>query len=1074
MKTNLRCLLALVVAFVVSLTDMGAQTMQINGTVTDENGVPIPGVNITVGLGGTSTDFDGRFNLIAAPNDVLEFSYIGYEARQVTVVSGQTTYDVVMTVSDNIMDEIVVVAYGTASKQSITGAVSSISTKDLEKRVVSNVTSALEGSAPGLQFNANSGAPGSSGDIRIRGFTTINGSNSPLFVIDGVPFAGNLNDLNPQDIESISVLKDAASAALYGNRASNGVILIETKGGKANSGSALNVSIKQGFFDRSIPEYNQINRDQFMEVMWQGYRNSLMSGEGMSMAEANSAASEGIVSNYLKSNIYNVDDDNLFTAEGKLNPAAQVLPGYLDDLDWYKGIERVGHRQEYNLNGRNSNERGGYFYSVGYLDEQGYVKTQNFNRFNARLNGTLQTTDWLKTGVTLSGSHQEINEASTGDFLNPFIYSRNIAPIYSVHAHDLATGEYILDDEGNKIFDDGAKSRFQYVGRHVIWENELDKRKTVRNTLQGTIFADINFLNDFTFTIKGDLNVRNSETWRYNNATIGDGAGNDGRGGKDHYTYKDYTGQQLLNWGRSFGDHNLHALVGHENYYSTNSRTTTFKAVETFPGMMDPDNFSEILSLNGYTDKYTLESFFGQVKYNFDNKYYFDASFRRDGSSRFAKKSRWGNFWSAGASWIITREDFITQKWLNDLKLKVSYGEVGDDSGASYYSYQALFTLDQNANRAAVYKVQNAAADLQWETSASLNIGLEGRVFDRANFNLEFFDQRSRNLLFDLNMPLSTGATSTSDATATITKNIGSISNRGIELSVDVDVVKTPEWNWNIGANATWLKNKIVKLPEENRENGILSGNKKRVEGRGIYDFWLYKFIGVDQMTGNSLYLVDDETYNVNGSNPDADSVPDEYLVEVNGNYYTTNPSSYGKKDWSGSAIPDVFGSFSTTLSYNNFSLSGIFTYSMGGKINDSSYSSMMSQSGTARAMHTDILQAWNGVPDGITENSANRIDSNGVPVVNYSLSQYNNATSDRFLVSGDYLNIRNVTFNYSFPKRLLQKIDLKSADIYLSAENLYTFTKRKGINPQYSFAGSTTDQFVPYRTYSIGINIGL
>src|SRR5699024_8701313 len=279
-------------------------------------------------------------------------------------------------------------------------------------------------------------------------------SNSPLYVIDGVPFSGNLNDLNPNDIESMTVLKDAASAALYGNRASNGVILIETKGGKANSGAALNVSTRQGFFDRAIPEYNQVNRDQFMEVMWQGYRNNLMSGDGLSESEANSQASKGLVSNYLKTNIYNVANDELFTSDGKLNPNAQILPGYADDLNWYEGIERTGYRQEYNVNGRNSNEKGGMFYSVGYLDEEGYVNTQKFNRFNGRLNANLQTTDWLKTGVTVSGSHQETNEASTGDFLNPFIYSRNVAPIYPVHLHDPATGEYVLDDEGNKIYDD--------------------------------------------------------------------------------------------------------------------------------------------------------------------------------------------------------------------------------------------------------------------------------------------------------------------------------------------------------------------------------------------------------------------------------------------------------------------------------------------------------------------------------------------------------------------------------------------------------------------------------------------
>lgn len=1055
-----------------------AQEKIITGTVVDENDSPLPGVTITTSSsGGTSTDFDGEFSINARVGEEIEFTYMGYSKQVISVTDSQEEYKIQMKPSKNIMDEVIVTAYGVAEKESVTGSITNITSEDIEKRPVTNVFQALEGSAPGIQFNSNSGRPGSAGSIRIRGFSTLNGSNSPLYVIDGVPFGGDISDLNPHDIDEISVLKDASATALYGNRASNGVIIIKTKGGAGKPGSSLNVSIKQGIFERGLPEYNRIGPDRFMEMMWRGYRNSLLTEKAdMSRVDANQRASNTLVEDYLKTNIYNVDDDQLFTENGKLNPDAQILAGYLNDFDWRGPLERKGYRQEYNISGRNSSEKGGAYYSIGYLNEEGYVKTSDFDRLTGRLNAEHNFTDWLKFGTNLSGSIQKknnVNSSSSGSYKNPFMYSRKIAPIYPVHEHDPETGEYILDDNGEKIYDSGDNTRNQYVGRHVIWENELDTKNTHRNTLEGQAFIDINFLEDFTFSIKGDVNVRHAEEQKYNNAIIGDGAGNDGRSKKVIYRYKNYTGQQLLNWRRSFGEHNLEVLLGHENYYAMYDYTYGYKTNETFPNKGDLVNFNEITKLDGYKKDYATEGYFSRVKYNFDKKYYLEGSFRRDGSSKFKSGNRWGNFWSIGGSWIISKEDFIDYHWLNNLKLRASYGEVGNDTGASRYAYQALYYIDQNANMAALYKNQNSAEDLIWETSAQFDVGLEGRLFNRLNFTLDYFDKRSKNLLFDIDLPLSAGATHTGSASASQTKNLGTISNTGIEVAFDLDIIQTRDWNWNVGANATWLNNKIVTLPEENRENGIISGTKKRVEGRSIYDFWTYKFAGVDQMTGNSLYLPDKEGYNVNGSNPDKESLPADKLVEINGEYYTTK-TTYAKKDWSGSAIPDVFGSFSTNLSWKNLSLRALVTYSYGGKVYEHSYKSLMSQSGTPGAMHENILEAWNGVPEGMNETSANRIDPSGVPAVDFSRSSDNNHTSDRWIKDGSYLVIKNVTLNYSLPEHLTQKLHLKSLDFNLGVENLKTFTKLKGMNPQYSYSGSSKDKFVPFRVYTLGINIGI
>lgn len=1055
-----------------------AQDKSISGTVTEASGQPLLGATVlVVGTStGVSTDFDGNFKLRANEGDQIEVSYIGYASKTLNIDS-KDSYTIVLEPDSNVMDEVLVVAYGTASKESITGSVTSINSEAIAKRPISNAAAALEGSAAGIQVNNTSGQPGSEPVVRIRGFTTVNGSNSPLYVVDGVPYSGNISDISPTDIESISVLKDASASTLYGNRASNGVILIQTKSGKGDGN--MNVSIKQGFYNRGISEYDRVGPNDFMEVMWQGYRNDLMTNDpSMSREDANALASNNLVDDYLKLNIYNQANDQLFTTDGKLNPNAEILPGYAEDLDWFKAMEQTGYRQEYNVSARNSNDKGGIYYSVGYLEEDSYIERAGFDRLNARLSANYTPTDWLDYGVNLSGTHQKSSKlsatsSSANSFVNPFMYARNIAPIYPIYLHDQQTGEFLLDDDGNKIYDGGETTRNQYIGRHTIWENELDRQRTYRNTINGQVHTDIKFLEDFTFSLRGDLNLRNEERQSYNNAIIGDGAGNAGRASRVIYREKTYTGLQMLNWNRSFGDHNLEALIGHESHYDHYNYLNGYKTTETFAGKEDLINFTEITRLYDYGNTYSTEGYLSRAKYNFQQKYFAEASFRRDGSSKFSKNKRWGNFWSIGGSWIISKEDFFNLDFVDNLKLRASYGEVGSDMGAGRYAYHALYDISQNANLAALFKSQNAAEDLKWETSSSIGASLEGRLFNRMNFNIEYFDKRSQNLLFDINQPLSSGATETGSAVSTITQNIGTISNNGLELSLDVDIINSDDWYWNVGANATFMKNKIVRLPEENRENGLISGDFKRVEGRSIHDFYMYQFVGVDQMTGDALYEVDSELYNINGSNPDGDAMPEEFLREINGEYYTTN-TTYGKRDWSGSAFPDVYGSFTSQLGWKNFTLSGVFTYSLGGKVYDYSYASLMSMSGSPSALHSDILNSWNGAPEGMTNTSADRIDANGTPVVDFTRSTFNNASSNRFLQDGSYLVIKNITLSYNLPYDLADKMKLSSMNFTLGVENLATFTKLKGMNPQQSFTGSSQNAYVTPRIFTLGVNVGL
>ena len=959
--------LNLCIAFLFLFTGIvSAQITTINGRViAEEDEEPIVGATVRLDgtKQGTITDVNGNFRFDNVPENARKMiiSFIGMKTEEVDLASNVT----VRLKSDiQALDEVVIqVAYGTAKKTSLTGAISNIDATEIAKRPTTSVVSALEGTTSGIQVNNTYGQPGESPSIRIRGFNTVNGDNSPLYVLDGVPFGGNISDLNSADIESISVLKDAASAALYGNRAANGVILITTKRGK-NDRARVNISTTQGIYTRGIAEYDRLGANEWMEAMWQGYRNQLVS-TGTPLDEANALTSQNLISEVIGYNIYNKANNELFDANGKLVADARIKDGFKNDLDWYKPIERTGYRQEYVISGDGAYEKGDFYFSASYLNEEGYIKNSGFERLTGRANVNLKPTKWFKTGFSISGTHQVTdltNGDDTGAYTNPFVYARNMAPVYPVHLHDMSTGDYILDDTGNLVYDDGVENgRPQNNGRHMIWENELNMDRTYRNTLNAQLYAEINFLKDFTFTLKGDLNVRNTENRSYDNAIIGDGQGNNGRSSRTIYRYKNYTVQQQLNWRRTFGAHYVDALVAHEAYAYKYNYLYGYKVNETFSGKEDLVNFNEITNLTDYENNYRTESYLGRVRYNFAERYHVEAAFRRDGSSRFHPDNRWGNFWSLGASWIISEENFLKKyDWIDMLKLRASYGEVGNDAGVSYYGYMSLYTIAQNANQAALYKSQNEASDIKWETTSSFGIALEGTLFDRLNFTFEYFDKRSRDLLFDVNLPLSVGGTTSDSAEATITQNLGSVSNRGVEIDIDGDIIRNRNWVWNLGLNATFIKNKIVRLPEQHRENGLINGTKKYMEGHGVYDFWMYQYVGVDQMTGNSLYLPDLEAYSI-------EEIPEEYLVQIGDNYYTTY-TTYAKRDWSGSAIPKVYGSISTSLQWKNLAFSALFTYSLGGKIYDYSYASLMGMTSNPSAAHKDILNSWKGIPEGMTE----------------------------------------------------------------------------------------------------------
>ena len=1039
-----------------------AQT-EISGTViSSEDKQPIIGASILVAgtQNGTVTDVDGNFKLSAAAGSKLVVSYIGMNSKTVTAAPNMK---ITLDPEDKKLDEVVVVAYGTAKRQSLTGSVAVVDSKKISDRINTSVTGALEGSAPGVQVNNSYGEPGQAPKIHIRGVgTLVNGADQPLYIVDGTPYEGNIAELNPNDIESMSVLKDASSAALYGNRAANGVILITTKKAKYASKPNITLKVDHGFYRRGLPEYDRLGPDQWMEASWKAMKNSALSG-GIVSTEADAAdyATKQLVTDYARRNIYDGASDALFNSNGKL--IAKIRPGY-DDLDWAKGVERTGHRQEYNLSAAVSGDKFNIYSSAGYLNEQGYIRNSSYERFTGRINTTYNATKWLELGINLSGTSANRNfnpNASGNMFANPFYVTRYMAPIYPVYLHN-ADGSYLLDADGNKQYDTTS----EYLqNRNIVYEMSMDKDKTRRNVLDGLIYAKVTLPYGFTFTGKADLNHANTNRQTYNNPIIGDGSTNNGRLTEYSYQYTSYTGQELLTWEHDFDVHHLDVLLGHENY-SWNRRYSMARNVNAaIDGLLALSNFVSNSDTEGFFNYYRTESYLGRLRYSYDDKYFADFSLRRDGSSKFQKDNRWGNFFSFGVNWNIKKENFMKDvKWVDALRARASYGEVGNDAAVDYYGYQALYYITKNGGKPALIRQKLAANNLKWETTQTFDFGVEGTLFDRLNFSLGYFDKRSKDLLFQVRFPLSAGSFSGNSDIENLTQyqNIGTISNRGFEIMLSGDVVRSKDWIWNLSFDATTLKNKVLKLP--NGED-ILHGHQKYSVGHSAYEWYTYHFAGVDQMTGSSLYDLDtqkESAANAAGA-----------LVEINGTKYTTN-SAFAQREWAGTALPSVYGSFGSNLRWKDLSLSVLMTYSLGGKIMDASYQSLMStgSASSAAALHKDILGSWDGVPAGMTATSPNRIDPHGIPIIDFNQSNENNSLSDRWLTSASYLIMKNIMLTYRLPKTLVSSWGLGGVSVKAGVENLFTVTSRKGLNPQYSFKGGSDDTYVSARVFNFGLSV--
>ena len=1046
----MRKLLMLTTVLMYSICIM-AQEKTVTGKVTDEkDNTPLSGVSVSVKgtTIGTTTGTDGTFSLtVPETAKALHFTLVDYTEVEV-LLAGKTNFTLTMASASKALSEVVVVAYGNQKKESITGSVAVIGSEQLQTRLATNISQALAGAAPGISATSGNGQPGSSAAIRIRGFGSVNASNSPLYVVDGFPYEGFIGDLNTNDIESITLLKDASSTALYGARAANGVVMITTKKGKKGA-PKINITASTGISQRGIAEYDRVGTMDYYPVMWQALKNSLMypaSGTGQTEAAASLQASNTIASQLIY-NPFNVTNTTIVGTDGKLNPNASLL---YNDFDWFSPISKNGKRNEVAFNTSSKLDKTDYFVSFNYLKDEGFVMKSDYERISARINLNTQLKDWLRSGLNLSGVFVTSNQASAGDdntssIINPFVFARGIGPIYPVHAFT-ATGTPVLDANGAQVYDygihAGAINRPQgaFPGRHVIYETELNKNVSTRNSLIGRTFLEGTFAKYFTATVNLGVDMNNVRSLSFQNKIVGDGVTAGGTSSRSSNEYRTVSMNQLINYKRKYaGVHEVGLLLGHENQWVDETYFSGNRRGMNLDGNYELVNFVTLNGVTGNIDMLRRDAYFSRLNYAYSNKYFLDVSYRRDASSRFAPQSRWGNFYSVGASWYIIRESFMKDvEWLSDLKIRAAYGTVGNDALGSYYAYQALYGLGwNNAAEPGALASSLVNEDLTWEVNKTTSLGIDfGFLKNRITGTLELFDRGSSELLFDVPQGLSSVVT-------TRTENIGSMSNKGIELQLNADVIKTKNFKWELQVNATSLKNKIKKLP-----NGqpITSGTKRLEEGRDIYAFYLRQFYGVDPNDGASLYAA-------------LPGITTGYRISAKGDTVVTNPTN-ARFGYSGSAIPKYFGSVSTTFNYKGFSVSGLFNYQIGGKFYDGNYAGLMSP-GYGRSLHADALNSWK-TPG----------DLSGIPRVDIASTGNINAQSSRFLIDASYISLRNMTVAYAFGKTLLSKIKCDQMKVYLSGENIFVASKRKGLNPAESFNGTNSNIYVPNRIISAGINL--
>lgn len=1033
-----------------------AQVTRIEGIVFDQE-LDEPVIGATVIVGGTNiatiTDLNGKFVLNGLPKEhqKVTISYIGYETQTLDAAANMKIY---LKTKSEMMDEVIVVAFGKQKREAFTGSASVINASSIERKQVTNPIDALKGMVAGLQMTDNNSlGSGAEPTIRIRGFSSLNANNEPLIVVDGLPYSGYMSDINPADIENMTVLKDAASNALYGARGANGVIMITTKNAKRGN-TQVNFDAKWGANTNARVEYDLIdNPGEYYEAFYLAHRNNFQYRQenpltaAQAHIRANSMMSLPGEEGGLGYIVYSVPQGELLVgSNGRLNPHAvlgnrvaynnEVYTLYPDD--WLKEGTRNGLRQEYNLSVTGGNEKSSIMASLGYLGNEGVSKANEFKRISSKIKADYQAFPFLRIGAN-AGYTNTNTDALGGVFGTPY----TIAPIYPLYVRD-GNGNILYDSRGPRFdngYNDMGVERYIELNGNTIQDDRYNINANSSNAFNIQGFATLDFLKHFHLTVNGSVYITENRTKSAYNPFYGYSTVSGGSTTVSHYRTTDTNFQQLLNYNQSFGGHTVDVLLGHEY-----SRTQGTGLSATSSNIANYDRNTEISGAivrtdqSSYRSLYNVEGYFGRVQYDYDNRYFGSFSYRLDGSSNFHPDHRWGNFWSVGGAWILSKEKwFPKSSFVNMLKFKASYGEQGND-GIGSFRYTDIYNITNSNNKVAYSFAQKGNKNITWESVGNFNTGLEFELFNsRLNGGVEYYWRKTSDMLMYFSSPWEMGYDGYYD-------NVGDMTNTGIEVNLNADLYRSKNINWNFGINLAWQVNRITYIPEAKAgrtidgHKGYIDGSYFYGEGLPIYTFYTKRYAGVDD-NGRALYYR-------NGTDGQMETTTEYQLAD----YYLC-----------GDAMPTVFGGFNTSLTLYGFDLSAQFNYSIGGKKWDSGYQGLMAAPTTISSgagIHRDVFKAWT------PENT----DTN-IPMY-YFGDVYSGATSDRFLKKADYLSFSNLSVGYTFPNAIAKKLKLNKLRIYGVCENVAYWTCRKGFDPRTSLTSGDYGGYAPIRTISGGVQI--
>ena len=1037
---------------------LSAQVTKMSGIVlSKDDGLPVVGASVLIQgtTHGTITDVDGKFVLdnIKPTDKKVMVSFIGMKTQ---VVDVKSFVKVVLVTESEMMDEVMVVAYGTAKRSAFTGSASVVNAEKLSKRQTTNVVQALAGQVAGLQMTSGSGQPGGDAPtLIIRGIGSINADNDPLIIVDGMPYEGGWNNINPSDVESVSVLKDAASNALYGARGANGVIIITTKQAKAGE-AVVTASAKWGVNTRGTIDYDYIkDPGEYYEAHYKALYNQLRYVKGLSEGEAYAQANKNMVGNTkenggLTYNVYSYpENENLIGMNGKLNPNAtlgRVVNGYmLYPDDWVDEAYSSALRQEYNVNIAGGTDKMQSYGSFGYLKDDGIVPSSNYERYSARFKGLYQAKKWMKYGANISYTHS--NSASLTEKYDTDLssFTEGMAPIYPVYVRN-ADGN-ILTDLNGKVYDYGTATAQLGLARpnhpnSSIQSSMLNQENRNGNTFNGNAFVDITFLKDFKFTFNVGTTVNEIRYYTTTNPYYGFGAEQNGTVTMYHYRTTTLNLQQILNYSHNFGKH-ISVMLGHESYkYNYAELSASKKNMFSYWGNHELNGaVIDGSSAASYSNDYNTEGYFFRALYDYDAKYYFSASYRRDASSRFHPDHWWGNFYSVGGAYLMSKEDWFDVKWIDMLKIKFSIGQQGNDNIGSY-NYTDRYNIVNSNDELSLSFNSKGKKDITWETNTNMNLGVEFELLKgKLNGGVELFYRKTTDMLNWFNVPLSLGYPGYYD-------NIGDMANKGVELELNYIPVNKKNFTWKINLNLTHYKNKITYLPDEKKttvmdgHGGYMNGSRYYGEDLPINTWYMKRFAGLSEDGLSLWYYTDKETNEEK----------------------TTTTYSTGDFYLCGDPNPDLYGGFGTSITFHGFDLSTQFSYLVGGLTYDYGYAGMMGNptaTSVGNRWHKDVLKAWS------PENPSSTIPR-------WYFNDLNTTgSSDRFLIDGSYLNLQNIQVGYTLPDSWTSHLKIKNLRLYFVCDNVYYWSKRKGLDPRRSISGvGTSGKIAPFRTYSGGISL--